>query len=30
VALMPDGTLLASQTWANHLVTIPIKGVVGP
>jgi sugar lactone lactonase YvrE len=24
VALRPDGSLLASQTWENHLVTIPI------
>jgi len=30
VVLMPDGTLLASQTWENHLVKIPIAGAAGP
>jgi sugar lactone lactonase YvrE len=24
LALRPDGSLLASQTWSNRLVTIPI------
>ncbi len=28
VALMPDGSLVASQTWENHLVTIPLDEAV--
>ncbi len=30
VALLPDGSLLASQTWENHLVTISIDETVRP
>ena len=30
VAFSPDGSLVASQTWENHLVAIPIDGGTRP